>query len=450
MPKFIIAVTLILTTANCSVSRAIRSGTADVSHTICVETFLSQIPAEQSYAQVLKKQPGFWLIGWGTGYKIENEKKYVSAAFLGGFTSRATYLPGYGCLLHDGEQPVASAIHATAKPTEAKKPIVASSRFDAALDRAFAQPAGTSPRNTRAVVVMHRGKIVAERYAAGLSADTPLLSRSLTKSLIATLVGRMVAQRKLSTAQKANFSEWQSPGDKRREITVDHLLRMTSGLEWGAETHSGFDAASRMESSERDMAAFVAGLPTEHDAGTHWNYSGGDYVLLGRILRDAAGGSAEKIYRYMQDELFEPAGMKNTIIELDGTGTPVGSYAAIATARDWAQLGELYLNDGMVGNRRLLPKGWRDYIATTTLGTGYGAGFWTNRVDGKVPYWGFNWKIQDAPDETIRGFGYLGQFLLIVPSKNLVVVRLGVTHRVNPDEIAGVLLSDVIAALETP
>jgi CubicO group peptidase (beta-lactamase class C family) len=140
--------------------------------------------------------------------------------------------------------------------------------------------------------------------------------------------------------------------------------------------------------------------------------------------------------------------MRNVTMEFDATGTPVGSFAMLASARDWARLGLLYLHDGVVGGRRLLPEGWARYVSTPTLDTGYGAGFWTNRVEGKVPGWRINWNIAGVPRDAFYAFGYLGQFVVVVPSERLVVVRMGATHRVDPDLEAGQLVADLIAALK--
>jgi CubicO group peptidase (beta-lactamase class C family) len=214
---------------------------------------------------------------------------------------------------------------------------------------------------------------------------------------------------------------------------------------------SAFDPAARMLFVEPDMAAFAASRPLAHPPGTHWNYADPNTVLLSRIVRDLAGGSPENTRGFIQRELFDKLGMQHATFEFDASGTPIGGSHLWASARDWARLGLLYLNDGVVGGERLLPEGWVAYSATQTPGAeyvGYGAGFWTNRGGG----YGASYR-RDAgmPADAFMARGSHGQYVVIVPSRQLVVVRLGPawTPRDDMDTVAR-LTREVIDALQPP
>jgi CubicO group peptidase (beta-lactamase class C family) len=443
--------------AGCGMVRPISVATGNASHTICSEAFVSGLDPERIYAETIRPAGATWLISWGVQYDVDREKREVRATFAGGFANRAVYRDGMGCTLVHGAAPMdtVSPQDLPNKSVSAVLPEIAgpavveprNEKLRAALDRAFAERDAPPYRRTRAVVVVHDGRVVAERYAPGYGVETPLLGRSLTKSVMSALTGILVRERRLALEQPVPIAAWQEPDDPRRAITVDHLLRMTSGLAWGGETYSGWDSAPRMENLERDMTAFAASFPLDAAPGSRWNYSGGDYVILSRVIRDAAGGHAKDVLRFAHQELFAPLGMRNVTLEFDATGTPVGSYTMLASARDWARFGLLYLSDGVVGGRRILPENWVRYASTPILDTGYGAGFWTNRVDGKVPVWGIPWGIRRAPRDAFFGRGYLGQFIVVIPSERLVVVRMGLTHRPDPDETIGELVGDVMAAL---
>jgi CubicO group peptidase (beta-lactamase class C family) len=317
-----------------------------------------------------------------------------------------------------------------------------------ALDRAFAEPDQPPFRHTKAVVVLKDGRVVAERYAPGYSIDTPILGYSATKSVVSALIGILVRQGKLDVNEPAPVAMWQNPGDPRHVITVDHLLRHTSGLAMGSSLNASLASAlapvNRMKYIERDMAGFAESADLETAPGSAWNYHDGNYVILSRLIRDAAGGHAADVLRFARRELFEPLGMRSVTLEFDPTGTPEGSSQMLASARDWARFGLLYLNDGVVGGRRILPEGWAGYSASLTPGAwvGMGAGFWTNLGDSK----GSRFRTSlGMPGDAFYASGTFGQYVIIVPSERLVVVRLGTSG--NRYDIEGVsrLVADVIA-----
>jgi hypothetical protein len=194
----------------------------------------------------------------------------------------------------------------------------------------------------------------------------------------------------------------------------------------------------------RDKAAMAEAAPPIATPGTRWAYTDGNYLLLSRVIRDAAGGHEQDVLQFMQRELFAPAGMRTVSIDVDATGTPMGAANLYASARDWARFGLLYLNDGVANGHRVLPTGWARHASTQTLDTGYGAGWWTNLREGKVPAWGVPWGLPHAPRDAFFARGYMGQFVIVVPSRRLVIVRLGASG-VRGDDIG--FMDDVVREL---
>ena len=421
------------------VAPGIRVGTAVVSQTLCSGVFVSGLDPDQLYAEAIKPNPGQTRLARRLKYQVDRTRKEVVTTWAGTFESRAVFRDGFGCaLLHGSEVGDAAtstvsggaiakpSAPKTAKPAEVPPLEVQApdENLEAALDRAFAEPAKAPLRRVKAVVILHNGKIVAERYAAGYGVETPILGYSLAKSVTNALIGILVRQGKLSVEQRAPVPAWSDPADPRHNITIDHLLRMTSGLAL-EESDSGFDPVSRMLFVEPDMAGFAEHARLKATPGTTWEYTSGNTLILSRIVRDAVGGRAQDVVEFAQRELFGPLGITTATIEFDSTGTPVGSIYVFASARDWARFGALYLHDGVVDGKRILPEGWANYSAAPTLDTDYGAGFWTNR--------GRHGDAEDRvnagmPVDAFYGSGNLGQRVVVVPSAGLVLVRLGLTH----------------------
>ena len=224
----------------------------------------------------------------------------------------------------------------------------------AALVHAFEEPAEPPFRRTKAVVVVRDGSVIAERYAAGAGVDTQLPGFSMTKSVVNALLGIM-AQQGIRLHRCRRRPGMASSGDPRREIEVEHLMRMTTGLALD-ETNSGFDPSNLMYLYD-DMAGFAVKAPLIAPPGTRWAYSSATTQILARIIRDAVGGP-ERTLAFAWRELFNPLGMRNVTLEFDASGTLQGSANMLASARDWARFGLLYLNDGAIGGRRILQDDW--------------------------------------------------------------------------------------------
>ena len=439
-----------------------RVATGFVSHTLCSAAFVSQVDPDEVYADTLDAMPGVGLIAWALDYRIDRETRQVTATLLGGAQSRSIYREGFGCYVAQGEDAVEDAVEAAPPPApnemqRAVLPEIAGDSLVApdnpdlklALDRAFIEPEQPPLRHTKAVVVLKDGRLVAERYAPGYGVDTPILGYSTAKSVISALIGILVRQGKLSVHEPAPVKAWQRPDDPRHAITVDQLLRHTSGLAMGSSLNASLASAwapvNRMKYIERDMAAFAENAELATAPGSAWNYHDGNTIILSRLIRDAAGGHAADVLRFARREVFDPLGMRSVTVEFDATGTPEGSSYMLASARDWARFGQLYLDDGVGGGRRILPEGWVDYSASLTPGAwaGVGAGFWTNRGDSK----GSRFRTSlGLPHDAFFASGTFGQYVIIVPSARLVVARFGFSG--NQYDIAGVskLVAEVIAA----
>jgi CubicO group peptidase (beta-lactamase class C family) len=405
-----------------------HTASGSVSRSLCAAAFVSKVDPQQIFQE--EQLPLMRSIAWAIHYTVDRARREVRTSVFGDFTARAVYREGLGCLLvHGGGVPEAAGFTpapiARAWPADVARPTDPAIRR--ALDQAFAEPDPGHPRLTKAVVVLHDGKLIAERYAPGYGPDTPIYAHSLTKSVINALVGILVREGKLRLDQPAPIAAWRSPTDPHHAITIDQLLRMDSGLPFD-ETNGALSPMTRMLFLQPDMAAYAAQMPLAHAPGTAWGYSNLGYVLLSRVIRDAAGGTAVDVEKFARQELFAPLGMRDAVIETDATGTPLGASNVYASARDFARFGQLYLDDGVVDGRRILPEGWVAYSHSQTLNTGYGAGFWTNLVsEGSVPVWNAPWGMPRLPKDMYYGRGALGQYLVIVPSEHLVVVRMGIS-----------------------
>lgn len=427
---------------------AIRVGTASTSQTLCDEVFVSGLDGKRVFAEEIQPQRGMQILLKRLRYNIDQQRRQVATTWAGHFESVATYHEGCGCVLGEarsGTRAVAPGAAPAGSQESPAMPIApASAKLAGALSRAFAEPPRPPYRRVRAIVVMRNGKIVAEQYAEGIGPDTPLLGYSVSKSVVNALIGILVRDSALNLYAPAPVNAWKSAKDPRHIITLDELLRMTSGLKL-EENDTGFDPVSRMLFCERDMAAYAEKAGLKHEPGQTWEYTSGSTLIACAILRDAVGGNRDDVLRFAQRELFGPVGMQHVTVEFDGAGTPIGCTRILASARDWTRFGELYLNDGVVDGKRILPQGWVAYSTKATLGSDYGSGFWVNagqaanargRVEGGMPA------------DTFFASGNFGQRVVMIPSQRLVIVRFGATIDPPHFDIRGLirLVSDVVAA----
>jgi CubicO group peptidase (beta-lactamase class C family) len=396
--------------------------------------------------------------------EVDYNHKAVTARALGLLKSKAIYRQGCGCTLVVGateeelrKQPLPAFTPrrlpenqpwpgGEAGPEKTRPAGLDDAKLRQAIDRHFAEPGPEKKKCTRAVVVVYDGRLVAERYAPGFHKNLPLLGWSMAKSVTNAVLGIMVQKGMIDVRKPAPVPEWNTSGDPRRAITVDQLLRMSSGLAF-EEIYKPLHGVTTMLYGSRDFGAFAAGQPLETQPDRKWHYSSGTANLLARLIRQTLEAAGQNSLSFIHRELFDRLGMTSAVFECDPSGTFVGSSYLIATPRDWARFGLLYLRDGIWQGQRVLPEGWVTYSSTPTplASRGqYGALFWLNAGSASNPadrIW------PRLPADAFFADGYHGQRVVIIPSRKLVVVRFGLTP--NPADMKlETFLVDILEALK--
>ena len=272
-------------------------------------------------------------------------------------------------------------------------------------------------KGTFAIMVVYKGQPVAEVYRDDFSSKTRFLSWSMAKSFTNTLVGIKVKEGEIDINQPVVLAEWQN--DDRKKISWNNLMHMNSGLEWN-ESYGNLSDVTIMLHKVGDMGEYTAQKKAAYPPDSVWVYSSGTTNLVCKLLRNTFKND-EAYYRFPREALFNKIGMKSAIFEMDASGTFVGSSYLYATLRDFARFGLLYLNKGNWNGEQILPEGWVDYTTQVAKGSEgqYGAFFWLNR-SGDLP---------DAPKDAFMCKGHDGQFIVIIPSKELVIVRTGYSKK---------------------
>jgi CubicO group peptidase (beta-lactamase class C family) len=289
-----------------------------------------------------------------------------------------------------------------------------------ALGYAFGE-GGAPVTGTRAVLIVYHGRLIAEEYAPGYDRHTRLAGWSMAKGVTSALVGILAGQKKLALDLPVPVAEWAR--DDRRAITLGELMHMNSGLRWW-EFYAGPSDATRMLFKESNMGGYAMRSSLRHSPGSVFNYSSGTANIVSSIIRKTVGD--DEYYHFPYQQLFERIGMYSAVMEIDGAGTFVGSSYCYASARDWARFGLLYLNDGMWNGQRVLPEAW---VRWTRTGESYGGMWWLNHaVAGKRRH-------PEIPEDCFACEGYEGQYIWVIPSKEIVIVRLACEQgsKLNPD-----------------
>jgi len=378
---------------------------------------------------------------------VYREQQLVRTGFFG-FIGKgvAVYRPGTGCaVVPDGDVARAAQYRFTpaavpAPDAQLAWPQGSQAQTVAAVQALVDQDALAGP-GARGIAVIHHGQLIAQRYGAGFDASTRLLGWSMTKTVSAALVGMQVGDGKLAMSQKGF---WHAGGDQRAAITLADLMAMSSGLQYN-EGYGAVSDVTRMLYLEPDMAAYTAAQPATAAPGKVWNYSSGTTVLLSRLWQQAASGVTPDglaasdgapssallaSLAIPQQRLYGPLGMSSAVMEADARGNLVGSSYMYATAQDWARFAQFLLQDGVWQGKRLLPEGFVANMQKVAPASGgqYGQGqLWRWGPEGSTP----EGQDPDAPfhlpPDTYWMEGHDGQSIAIVPSKELVLVRLGLT-----------------------
>ena len=288
------------------------------------------------------------------------------------------------------------------------------------LDQAFGPNAAAHLGETHALVIIQGGKLIFEQYGKGRGPEDTCHSWSKAKSITQALVGLLVGDGLIDIHAPADVPEWRAPGDPRGAITLDQLLRMSSGLKF-TEVYlpgQGSDVIEMLFGNGKDdVAGFAAGFPLEHAPDSFWSYSSGTSNIVSRCAARALGKWGADFEAFMRLRLFEPLGMTSPIPKFDEAGTFIGSSFCFATPRDFARFGLLYLRDGVWDGQRLLPEGWVDYARTKTA----------QNADGLDDPYGAHWWLGIAGPGSFSANGYDGQYTVVVPDLDMVIVRHGAT-----------------------
>ena len=330
----------------------------------------------------------------------------------------------------DEPAPVAAPLSQTALAAVREQAGVPREALARRIDALFT---GEAQDESRAVIVVHDGKTVAERYAPGYHENTRFISWSMAKTITATMIGMLIADGRLQLDQSAPVPAWQRPGDPRGEITLRQLLQMRSGLrhtEAGDPIYESGEVRMLFLDGRDDMAAYAEAQPLEAEPGRQWEYSSNTTVILADIAARVLAPNSDPALRrravadYLRNRLFEPVGMTSALPEFDRSGTLIGGSLIHANARDWARFGEFLRNGGAVKGAQLVPRAWIQFMTTPNpRNPGYGAQTWLNRpqADSGKP------EFPGAPSSVFAAQGHLGQYVVIAPRQQLTVVRLGRT-----------------------
>jgi CubicO group peptidase (beta-lactamase class C family) len=368
-------------------------------------------------------------------WTVDRDARSASAS-RAGLTRTAKFHGDQGCIIDHREKP---GIHFTPVPVRSRLPDAAAqpwpmgdrpdasplpagvdgAKLDAALDAAFADPAAL----TQAFLVVHRGRIVAERYAPGVTKDTQLESWSMGKSLTATLFALLVKDGTYTLDQPAPVPLWRAPGDPRGAITNRHLLQMSAGLKFvGNQEPGGTPPTTVLDhyyiyTGAIDAFEYSITRPVEFPAGTDGRYRNSDPLTIGYLIKRAVQARGEEYLTFPQRALFDRIGIRRQVLETDPYGNFLLTGYDYGTARNWARIGLLHLQDGVWQGERLLPEGWATFVsshAPAWTRPEYGGFFWLNGTG--------NWNL---PRETYLAAGAGGQNTWVVPSHDLVIVRMG-------------------------
>lgn len=405
----------------------------------CSCTFVSHLQS-----QVIQDQDlGYFPINLAQ-YQVDTPGRQVRASLWGLRPRKAYYIPGQGCTLWPEDagdrRPQAWAAGAASDsalgyrefdvdssagrdsiwpPAAHPRRVPSSVKMEKWLDEGFRENLDQGRKNTRALVVYQNGRIVGERYANGADTATALLGWSMAKSVTTMLAGVAERHGLWNTAQKGLFPHWNA--DERRNITPRHLAQMTSGLRW-TEDYGTISQATVMLYQADSMGVFTARQPAETAPGEHWEYSSGSTNLLAYLLQRELPGPGEP---FLERAFKKPLGLQKLVIEPDAGGFWVGSSYAYATAREWARMGQLLLQQGRWAGDTLFSQEWYTFMTSPAphAEKGYGAGLWLN-ADGH---------LSGVPKDVFYMDGYHGQRVFVLPSQDMVVVRLGTTY--DPEQL---------------
>jgi len=355
-------------------------------------------------------------------YNYDKNQKTVSASLLGVKTRSASYIDGLGCALdyaYDDRQGLTWPNLQSHQAAWPKGNVVFTIDADkqAKLD-AIIEADNADGHDTRALVVVHKGKIVAESYADGMNESTPLLGWSMTKSVNSLIAGHLEMVGAINISETELFRDWAK--DERADITFKNLLQMTDGLNFD-ETYDPGHAATKMLFQVPSASEFTLKRGLRYKPGTINNYSSGTANLIAALVQQRIEGDKQADIDYIVDSFFRPMGLTSATYEMDSSANLIGSSYMFATGRDWARIGQLMLNGGELNGRRLVTESWVQRSVESNDSKNdqaYGYQWWLN-TNSADPIW------PDLPSNTYSAMGNRAQRVLVIPDEELVIVRLG-------------------------
>ena len=409
-----------------------------VSHTLCTNVLMlgrSQAEVEATDLSSIQRE--------NTISEINREEQTVTSTFgFGPFgnSSTAVYRPGCGCgvtgdfSIEETKKLSSPKYKELSDNTQQKWQNVNDTlaginylSLNKIVNGAFDETINIEEgKNTRAVLVHYKGNLVAEKYAEGFHGDLPLRGMSMTKSVVSALAGVLAHQGKLDIQQTTGLPAYENAKDARNKITINQILQMTAGYDYNEAYESDpRNLLSTMLMTQGDMADFADDVSLRATPGETWDYQTVHSVLLSKIVRNHAG-SFDEYMKLVHEDFFDRVGMHHSFLQADASGTFTGGAFAYASPRDWLRFGLLYLNDGVTDNgERVLADSWVNYTNTPSTASlksrGYGAQFWLNAKSK-------NQWIPNAPEDMFAAKGHYGQYVVIIPSMDLVIVRLGQTY----------------------
>ncbi|NJW53078.1 serine hydrolase domain-containing protein [Salinimicrobium oceani] len=400
--------------------------------------------ADRSVKSVVLQDNNFDPVNYAE-YEVNDKEAWATATVFGLKERKAAYYPGLGCVLLPEDLDKTAFLetrpnriqshiakpypYGHEKPHDTSFAEVKMPQLEKALQNAFFEEQGT-----RAIVVLYKDHLLAEKYAEGFSERTKFLGWSMTKSITSAVLGVLEKQGRIALDERDLFLEWEK--DQRSEITLENLLHMNSGLEW-EEDYTKISDVTQMLFLAQDMARVQLENPLVAQPGTLWNYSSGTTNLLSGYIRDRFSSQQEYL-DFWYSGLIDRIGMHSMTLEADLSGNYVGSSYSWATARDWAKFGLLYLRKGNWNGEQILSEAWIAHTIEPVEGSSghYGAHFWLN-AGGSYP---------DVPRDLFSANGFQGQHVFVIPSKDLVVVRFGLIE--HPEFDLNIFLREIVAAVE--
>ncbi|MFT4887379.1 MAG: CubicO group peptidase (beta-lactamase class C family) [Pseudohongiellaceae bacterium] len=387
---------------------------------LCSARFVSGFSAEQSFDDLVQYSPLLDLLDAST----DENAKIVKTSFLGVSTKTASYISGLGCSVdypgYTQRQELKTQPYSSSnEPWPLGNKIASLQPEMQALLESQVIRDNVAGLNTRALLVVHNGFILGEAYAQGADSTTPLLGWSMAKSLTSVMLGNLELRGLLNLDASPEFSEWIN--DARSKIKITDLLTMSDGLDFSEQYNPGDDATTMLFTSP-SASDFTLARPLAHEPGTRFNYSSGTANVLSRIYLDVLGGPQQSYDDY-KTNIAGPLGFQNAVFEVDASGAFFGSSYLYASARDWARLGQLMVNGGAINGREIVTQDWIDRATapnTTENQKAYGYQWWLNRGNEYLRW-------PDIPNDAYAAQGNRQQNMMIVPSKNVVIVRLGWT-----------------------